>query len=236
MCRLPRRLLPSARFARSRAQPPEEHSACDWPLARRPNDEGARGGGRAEPPKLGNPVRIVLTPGQAHEMTVARELLAPIHDAYVTADSAYSSASLIKELEQRGCEAVVANNPTHRRRNLDAHLYRERFLVEAFFQKLKRYRRVAMRFEKLAKDFLACVQLAMRSPRVRAPLAGVIIGSARPPAASVRARGARSRARLPPEHSGRGEPPTLRHLRGGGDERARRRRERHLPFRREPTS
>ena len=124
---------------------------------------------------LANPVRIVLTPGQAHEMTVARELLAPIHDAYVTADSAYSSASLIKELEQRGCEAVVANNPTHRRRNLDAHLYRERFLVEAFFQKLKRYRRVAMRFEKLAKNFLACVQLAMRAPRVHAPL---MVGSA----------------------------------------------------------
>ena len=124
---------------------------------------------------LGNPVRIVLTPGQAHEMTVARELLAPIHGAYVTADSAYSSASLIRELEQRGCEAVVANNPTHRRRNLDAHLYRERFLVEAFFQKLKRHRRVAMRFEKLAKNFLACVQLAMRAPRVRAPLAGVMV-------------------------------------------------------------
>jgi transposase len=109
---------------------------------------------------LGNPVRLMLTVGQAHEMTVASELLSETSNAYVVADSAYSSASLLAELERRGCQPVIGNNPTHRRRQLDTHLYRERFLVELFFQKLKRHRRLAMRFEKLARNFLGFVQLA----------------------------------------------------------------------------
>jgi transposase len=45
-------------------------------------------------------------------------------------------------------------------RDYDAHLYKERHLVENFFQRIKRYRRVAMRFDKLARNFLAFIFLA----------------------------------------------------------------------------
>ena len=48
----------------------------------------------------------------------------------------------------------------HRHREIDTHLYRERFLVENFFQRKKRWRRVAMRFEKLARNYLAFLHLA----------------------------------------------------------------------------
>jgi transposase len=109
---------------------------------------------------LGNPIRVVLSPGQTHEMKLAHEVLADIADAYVVGDSAYSSAELIAALESRGCEAVIGNNPTHRARSIDTHLYAERYLVEHFFQKIKRLRRIAMRYEKLSRNFLAFVQLA----------------------------------------------------------------------------
>jgi transposase len=42
-------------------------------------------------------------------------------------------------------------------------LYRERNLIERFFSKLKHFRRVAIRYDKLAADFLAMVQLASMS-------------------------------------------------------------------------
>lgn len=109
---------------------------------------------------LGNPVRLVLSPGQTHEMKVAHEVLEGVVDAYVVGDSAYSSRELIASLEERGCEVVIGNNPTHPARAIDTHLYRERYLVEHFFQKIKRFRRIAMRYEKLARNFMAFVQLA----------------------------------------------------------------------------
>lgn len=93
-------------------------------------------------------------------MKVASEMLAGIASAYVVGDSAYSSAALVDDLRARGCNVVLATNPTHRPRRIDTHLYRERCLVEHFFQRIKRYRRVAMRFDKLARNFLAFVQLA----------------------------------------------------------------------------
>jgi transposase len=94
-------------------------------------------------------------------MKLASELLGPVRDAYVVADSAYDAKSLIEELEGRGCTVVIPSNPTRAtQRPLDTHLYRERFQVEQFFQRIRRFRRIAMRFEKLARNFLAFVQLA----------------------------------------------------------------------------
>lgn len=93
-------------------------------------------------------------------MRVAHELLADIHDAYVVGDSAYSSRCLVDSLNERGCEVVIPSQPTHRCRSFDRHIYRERRLVENFFQRIKRFRRIAMRFDKLARNYLAFVQLA----------------------------------------------------------------------------
>jgi len=109
---------------------------------------------------LGNPVRFVLTPGQAHEMRVASELLGEIHDAYVVGDSAYRSKRLVEELRGRGCQVVIPSQPTHLYRTFDGHMYRERRLVENFFQRIKRFRRIAMRFDKLACNYMAFVVLA----------------------------------------------------------------------------
>ena len=110
---------------------------------------------------LGNPVKIALTPGQTHEMTVAYELLADIRGAYVAGDRAYDAGPLAEMLHKNGCTVVIPSNPTRATlRAYDRHLYRERCLVEHFFQRIKRSRRIAMRFEKLAGNFLAFLQLA----------------------------------------------------------------------------
>jgi transposase len=110
---------------------------------------------------LGNPVLLRLSPGQTHEMKVADEMLADIHDAYVGGDMAYDAKSLVDALEARGCTVVIPSNPTRAtKRTIDKHLYKERRLVENFFQRIKRFRRVAMRFEKLSRNFLSFVQLA----------------------------------------------------------------------------
>jgi len=103
---------------------------------------------------------MVLTPGQTHEMRVAEELLCDIHNAYVIGDSAYSAKALVDSLVARGCTVVIPANPTHRQRDYDTHLYKDRHLMENFFQRIKRFRRIAMRFEKLARNFLAFLFLA----------------------------------------------------------------------------
>ena len=76
---------------------------------------------------------MLLTPGQTHEMRVAEELLREVHNAYVIGDSAYSAKSLVDSLLARGCTVVIPANPTHRQRDYDAHLYKDRHLWKTSF-------------------------------------------------------------------------------------------------------
>ena len=56
---------------------------------------------------------------------------------------------------------VIASNPPHAGpRAIDKHVYKERCLIENFFQRIKRSRRIAMRFEKLARNYLGFLYLA----------------------------------------------------------------------------
>jgi len=94
-------------------------------------------------------------------MKLAYELLGDLRDAYVAGDRAYDAGPLVALLVANGCTPVIPSNPTRAmQRDFDRHLYRERHLVECFFQRIKRFRRIAMRFEKLARNFLAFLHLA----------------------------------------------------------------------------
>jgi transposase len=110
---------------------------------------------------LGNPVQIELSAGQRHDYAFATTLTKDVYDANLIADLGYEGDALLQQLRDQRCVAVIP--PRHHRKTpwvVDAHLYKERHLVECFFQKLKRNRRVAMRFEKLTTNFLAMVLLA----------------------------------------------------------------------------
>lgn len=112
---------------------------------------------------LGNPVRIFLTSGDVHDMKAAVPLLEPVDIANSTilADKAYGSYAFCDYIASRGADFCIppksnATNPWH----TDWNHYKERALVENFFLKLKEFRRIAMRFDKLALRYLAFIYLA----------------------------------------------------------------------------
>ena len=77
------------------------------------------------------------------------------------ADTAYDSDRLRKAIEAKGAVAVIPNNPSRARKYpLDKHLYAQRHLIECCFAKLKQFRRVATRYEKTARNYLAVITLA----------------------------------------------------------------------------
>jgi transposase len=110
---------------------------------------------------LGNPVELMLTPGQAHDLACAEPLIGSVDPGALLGDKAYDADPLIDTLMRRGITPVIppkANRTTPRA--CDFALYCERNLIERFFNKLKHFRAIATRYDKLAKIFLAGVQLA----------------------------------------------------------------------------
>jgi transposase len=110
----------------------------------------------------GLPVRLLLSPGQASDMGAVPQLLAGLPPARnVVADRGYDSNAVIDLIARSGAQP---NIPSCSRRiihrSVDPAIYRQRNLVERFFCKLKQFRRVATRFDKLARNFLAAVLLA----------------------------------------------------------------------------
>lgn len=110
----------------------------------------------------GLPIRIVLTAGQAHDGLAVPELLTGLlPDSDVVADRGYDTNAVLDLIRQADSRAHIPT-PIRRRiqRSVDPAIYRQRNLVERFFNKLKHFRRIATRFDKLARNFLAAVLIA----------------------------------------------------------------------------
>jgi transposase len=110
----------------------------------------------------GLPVALSIAAGQASDKAAVPNLLnhiAPGRD--VVADRGYDARPILDLVAARGGRAHI---PTQRDRKLQRsvppELYRQRNLVERFFNKLKHFRRVATRFDKLARNYLAALHLA----------------------------------------------------------------------------
>lgn len=107
---------------------------------------------------LGYPVDVTLTPGQTHDSVPAIKMLENICAVYIIADKAYDNDKIIALIESQGIIPVIPSRKNRKnRREYDKHIYKERHLVEIFFNKIKQYRRVATRYEKLAQNFLSMV-------------------------------------------------------------------------------
>jgi transposase len=110
----------------------------------------------------GLPITLKLTEGQAHDGRSARDMLEDLSQGQILlADRAYDADELRQSLKQRGAWANI--KPMPNRRNIpafSAFLYRQRNLVERFFNKLKHFRGVATRYDKRADNFLAGIKLA----------------------------------------------------------------------------
>ena len=107
---------------------------------------------------------LSITAGQAADINQAVPLLDQVLDEVepeaLLADKGYDSDALVTTLEQRGITPVIPPKANRKEpRKTDFALYRERNLVERFFCKLKQYRAIATRYDKLANTFLAAVAL-----------------------------------------------------------------------------
>lgn len=104
---------------------------------------------------LGNPLRFILTAGQSHDSPQAKSLIEGYAAQVLLADKGYDDAKLIEAAEAKGMQAVIPPRANRKeQRDYDKHLYKERHLVECFINKIKHYRRVFSRFEKMSKNFL----------------------------------------------------------------------------------
>ena len=111
---------------------------------------------------LGRLIAFEITPGQLGDVRVAGPLLAPMPAARLCiADTAYDSNGLRQFLSERGTQPVIPNNPTRKRFHpFDADIYKRRNLIERMFCRLKDWRRIATRYDKLAANFAATVAIA----------------------------------------------------------------------------
>jgi len=106
-------------------------------------------------------VRGGLTAGQRHDAPQALLLLDGLAPAYLIADRGYDSDPLVATLAARGTCAVIPPRRKRRQpRAYDAARYAQRHPVERLFSRLKQFRRVATRYDKLDAHFLAFIQLA----------------------------------------------------------------------------
>jgi transposase len=110
----------------------------------------------------GLPLWIVLSAGQASDKAAVAALIDGLPPARaLVADRGYDAQAIIDMVRLSGGEAHIPTCRDRRvQRSVDHALYRQRNLIERFFCKLKHFRRVATRFDKLARNFLAAVLLA----------------------------------------------------------------------------
>jgi len=107
---------------------------------------------------LGKPTKIVLSPGQDHDVTKAPDLIEHSEVDKVIADKAYDSDDLIEQIESQGATPVIPSRANRTQpRTYDREEYKKRNIVERFINVLKQSRRVATRYEKTARNFLGFV-------------------------------------------------------------------------------
>lgn len=110
---------------------------------------------------LGNPLRFILTGGQRHDCTQADALIADYEFERLLADKSYDWDDFIKQLVALGIEVVIPPRASRtEQREYDKHWYKERHLIECFVNKIKQYRRIFSRFDKLAHRYLGFLSFA----------------------------------------------------------------------------
>lgn len=94
-------------------------------------------------------------------MIAAHELLAHARGRALIGDTGYDSNAFLSAVRAKGMKPVIHSKPERSRKHrLVRRLYRQRYLVEVFFHNLKRFRAIATRYDKTARNYLALVQVA----------------------------------------------------------------------------
>ena len=110
----------------------------------------------------GRLIAILLTGGEAHDYPIAKRLIRRVKPPrHMLGDTAYDGDELREELGQRGTKPVIPNRSNRKRPfSFNKRLYKLRWRVESAFNRLKDFRRIATRYDRLARNYLASVCLA----------------------------------------------------------------------------
>jgi transposase len=111
----------------------------------------------------GLPIDFDITSGAVHDCKAAPELIAKLPQAgALIADKGYDSESIREKIVLKGSRAVIPRKQNSVKGNddLDRDLYRYRHLVENAFARLKQYRALATRFDKLKRNYESVVAMA----------------------------------------------------------------------------
>lgn len=129
---------------------------------------------------LGNPLKLSLRPGQRADIVDAEALLQPYLATHqqgplqegdltagtptagaVIADKGFDSSDFVAWIEAHEAEVVIPSRRTNTvQRRIDANLYADRNKIERFFGRIKHYRRIATRYEKTSRNYLAFLHVA----------------------------------------------------------------------------
>ena len=110
---------------------------------------------------LGNPTRFILTGGERPDCEQAVSLLNHQEADAVLADKGYDADYIVDAVKEMEAEVVIPPKSNRKvAREYDTHLYKERNLIERMYGKLKHFRRVATRYDKLASSYMAFVLVA----------------------------------------------------------------------------
>lgn len=110
---------------------------------------------------LGNLLKIIITPGQRHDITQAETLLHGIKKSFVLGDKGYHSKNLRETLSQQNCTPVIPPRSNSKSSvEYDKHVYEERHRIENFFSKIKHFRRIFSRFDKSIRNYASFISFA----------------------------------------------------------------------------
>ena len=109
----------------------------------------------------GLPVRFEVGPGQESDIGRAGDLIKDLNAEAVLADRGYDADHFIETIRETGAEPVIPPRKNRKlMREYDKEVYRERNQVERFFGRLKEFRRVATRYDKLLQNFMGFLKFA----------------------------------------------------------------------------
>jgi transposase len=110
---------------------------------------------------LGNPTRYILTGGEVHEITQVDALVEDQSPTALLADKGYASYEVKAKLESQNILPVIPPKANFLKPwSYDKILYKERKTIEHLFNKLKHFRRISTRYDKLALSYLSFLYLA----------------------------------------------------------------------------
>ncbi len=110
----------------------------------------------------GNPLCFKITESEVHDSQVAGDLIDEFHSEYLIADKAYDSDEIRDKARSKKVKPVIPRRKNSKKKNkdFDRHIYKSRHQIENLFARLKHFRGIATRFEKLARNFKAMLSIA----------------------------------------------------------------------------